>query len=179
MPAKLDLSGKKFGKLLPLHISKKEKGKVYWMCLCDCGNHTEVAAGKIKFLSTKSCGCLRKPHGLSQTELYSTWKGIIRRCSASAKGKLYEDYYGRGITISEEWLGADGYIKFINHIGKRPSKEYSVDRINNNKGYQPGNVRWATKKLQASNTRRKRVEEFSNKELIDELKKRGILSPIK
>jgi hypothetical protein len=62
-------------------------------------------------------------------------------------------YGGRGITVCEEWRGPGGFPRFLDHIGPRPSPKHSVDRIDNARGYEPGNVRWATQREQMRNTR--------------------------
>lgn len=65
--------------------------------------------------------------------------------------KSYEDYGGRGILVFFMWIGKGGFEEFLNDVGKRPSREYTLDRINGDGNYEPGNVRWATKSVQNSN----------------------------
>jgi hypothetical protein len=77
---------------------------------------------------------------------------MAARCNnPSARG--YKDYGGRGIKVCEEWRGVDGFQKFFDHVGKRPSNKHSIDRIDVNKDYEPGNVRWATRTVQNRNKR--------------------------
>jgi hypothetical protein len=89
-------------------------------------------------------------HGLSQTLEYKCWQQIKARC-LNSNHIAYPDYGGRGITIHPDWLG--NFPAFLAHIGLRPSKHYSLDRIRNDLGYEPGNVRWATR-LEQNNNRR-------------------------
>lgn len=75
---------------------------------------------------------------------------MIQRCT-NKKREDYERYGGAGIHVYFDWMGPGGFESFLNDVGKRPSKKYSLDRIDNTKSYEPGNVRWATKKVQANN----------------------------
>lgn len=147
-----DLSGKKFGKL----TVSKFVGNSKWLCLCDCGNEATVLTANLNRNNTKSCGCIKKittskratTHGLSGTKVYRCWLNIKRRCF-EVNYPSYKDYGAKGITMYEPW--AKDLTKFVEHIGHAPSEEHSVDRIDNSKGYEPGNVRWADKWEQANN----------------------------
>lgn len=88
--------------------------------------------------------------------LYKTWINIKSRCyDPNYRG--YHNYGGRGITISPLWLGPDGFATFLRDVGNKPGPEYSLDRIDNNGNYEPGNCRWATAKEQGSNRRNNRL----------------------
>lgn len=87
-------------------------------------------------------------HGMEGTPEYKVWCGIKRRC-LNENDPSYANYGGRGVTICDEWLHS--FKAFYDYIGKRPSAFYSIDRIDNNKGYEPNNVRWATKQQQSIN----------------------------
>ena len=87
--------------------------------------------------------------------------GLGFQVTAGEQGSLNKNgvncirsFPGRGIRVCDEWRGPDGYSLFLAHIGPRPSPEHSLDRIDNARGYEPGNVRWATQQVQTSNTRR-------------------------
>ena len=88
--------------------------------------------------------------GITQNSAYKCWENMIQRCT-NPKAIAYFRYGGRGITVDPTWV--NNFRLFIEHIGPRPSKYHSIDRINNSIGYIPGNVRWATAKKQANNKR--------------------------
>ena len=94
---------------------------------------------------------LGRPAASSLPE-YSPWTKMIARCT-SPQHVSFVRYGGRGITVAPSWLGIDGFARFVDHIGPRPGSDYSIDRINNDGNYEPGNVRWATPLMQARNTR--------------------------
>ena len=82
---------------------------------------------------------------------YLAWANMIRRCTYPGF-RQYDDYGGRGITVTDEWRGRDGFDRWLAEVGPRPSPKYTLDRMDNNKGYYPGNVRWATRVQQNRNT---------------------------
>lgn len=88
-------------------------------------------------------------HGLSKTPEYRIWAGIKQRCF-NPRRKEYERYGKAGITMHQPWV--ENFEEFYDHLGPRPSKTHSVDRIDNSLGYEPGNVRWATPEEQAQNS---------------------------
>lgn len=141
-------------------------------CKCDCGTYKIIAIHELLNGHTGSCGCLkhRPAEGLYGTPEHNAWRGMHTRCESSRP-----DYGGRGIKVHPEWFGKDGFQKFLNHVGKKPSEKHSLDRIDVNGNYEPGNVRWATQKEQIANQRKRlRIEQYSTMELMDELTKRGI-----
>lgn len=108
--------------------------------------------------NSTSCGCLQKEkararfltHGQSETRLFKIWLQMKQRCFNPNDDK-YADYGGRGITVKEPWLS--DFEAFRRDMGPRPSDEHSVDRVNNDGNYEPGNCRWATRLEQAANRR--------------------------
>jgi hypothetical protein len=95
-------------------------------------------------------------------DLRSIYQGMCRRCADPRRHEFHK-YGARGISVAEEWIGPGGFERFAAHIGPRPSREHSVDRIDNALGYAPGNVRWATAKEQTRNTRRNIVVTIEGK----------------
>lgn len=93
---------------------------------------------------------MRRTHRSSGTPEHNAWKNLKKRC-LNPRDPRYADYGGRGITVCDEWL--HDFPAFLAHVGKRPSPEYSIDRVLNSKGYEPGNVKWSTRIEQQNNMR--------------------------
>lgn len=125
--------------------------------LCECGTTADVALTRVRNGNTASCGCLAREvaseahtkHGMHGTPEYRSWVSMIRRCH-SVVDKDFPRYGAKGIVVCEEWRSS--FDAFYSHIGPRPNGT-TVDRINGNLGYHPGNVRWATPLQQARNRR--------------------------
>lgn len=151
-----DLSCRKFGKLTVLYdLHNNHTTHRYWLCVCDCGNLTEVMGSNLRKGHVKSCGCLvaetNKKHGKRDTKLYLVWKGIKNRCYNS-NTKRYRDYGGRGIAVCSEWK--DDFQAFYDWSMSNGYKEgLSIDRIDNDKGYSPDNCRFVNYKIQGRNKR--------------------------
>lgn len=103
---------------------------------------------------------MRFVHGKWETPEYEAYHGMIRRCYNSNHA-TYSDYGGRGITVCHRWR--ESFLSFYEDMGERPSKNHSIDRIDNDGNYEPSNCRWATPKEQQYNTRRNLLLEFNNK----------------
>lgn len=149
----IDISGERFGKLLVESLSKKRtnKGEVFWNCVCDCGGISEVRGNYLRNGTTKSCGCLKKPHGMTMTPTWQSWNGMIARCK-NKKNKRYPSYGGRGISVCRRW---ENFNNFLSDMGVRPEGK-TIDRINNDGNYEPSNCRWADRYEQQANTRKAR-----------------------
>jgi hypothetical protein len=157
-----DLTGKTFGQLTVLQCDSVPGAKTTrWKCICSCGNIKSVSAGELKSGGTKSCGCrkllLATKHGLYKTAEYAIWHTMKARC-LNPKDQGYKGYGGRGIGIHEPWV--NDFMAFYNYVGPRPTPLHSIDRINNNGNYEPGNVRWATRKEQSRNKSHTRLITF-------------------
>jgi len=157
----IDLTNKKFGRLTALGPVEQTKYGAKWLCACECGGKTTVLARSLRRGATKSCGCLNrelasarnseinKTHGRTNTPEFRAWQGMWQRCG-NVKDKNYNSYGGRGITVSEQWRSFEPFLEFI---GPRPSPDHSIDRIDVNGNYEPGNVRWAISAVQNRNKR--------------------------
>lgn len=158
----MSLIGQKIGKLTVVSFSHREKYRNQFMCKCDCGKDHLVAEISLKLKNTLSCGCLQKErasevkttHGYVRggniPPEYRTLMAMIARCT-NPKNISYPKYGGSGVGVCEEWRGANGFPNFLKCVGPKPGKGWSIGRIDNSKGYEPGNVRWETAKQQAQN----------------------------
>lgn len=164
-----DLKGQRFGKLVVDCYAGSSRGAL-WACICDCGKTTVAKGNNLRSGNTTSCGCVKRAsiasvnfsHGKTGTPEYRIWNGIIDRC-CNPNCPAYPDYGGRGITICNEWR--HDFAAFLAYVGTRPSSKHTIDRINNDLGYAPGNVRWATKIVQARNTRANRFITYGSRTL--------------
>ena len=164
MPARtIDLTGKRFGRLVVISKADRVNGMIRWLCKCDCGNETVVYGNNLRRGTTRSCGCFRHEflmatckahitHGQEPMRLYRVWGDMRSRCR-NPNHRAYKYYGGRGITICAEW---DDYTAFRDWAFAHGYREgLTIDRINNDGNYEPGNCRWITMAEQNKNKRKK------------------------
>lgn len=165
MGKKIDITGQRFGRLVAVEYSHKDKrGKSMWKCECDCGNKTVKNLILLRKGATKSCGCLlkecgkklaakfsglNKTHGDSSSQEYVAWQNMKKRCFNSSSCDYYL-YGARGITVCDRWLD---YDNFLSDVGRKPAPNYQLDRIDNLGNYEPGNCRWVTPSENLQNSR--------------------------
>lgn len=166
----IDLTGKRYGRLVVLERCEtvKHGDHVKWLCQCDCGNMAKVRSNSLRFGNTLSCGCLKidhamkhveehTKHGLSGERLYAVWKSLVSRCT-NPNNERYKDYGGRGITVCKQWLhDYESFRKWAFETGYDTAAKRNVctiDRINNEGNYEPSNCRWVDMKVQCANRRR-------------------------
>lgn len=164
-----DLTGRRFGRLLVIkrvddHVTSGGQRKVMYMCVCSCGIEKEIAGCDLRSGRTTSCGCRNREciherffiHGMRHTKPYSTWSGIKNRC-LNKNTPRYKDYGGRGITICQKWREFKMFYEDVSKLPHAFEDGYSIDRIDNDGNYEPGNVKWSTPFEQAQNKRRRSV----------------------
>lgn len=174
MKSAANLIGQVFERWTIVSRSTRKHRRVLWVCKCACGNTAEVVAGNLRHGLSRSCGCLKaeaararcsnpathpaRKHGHARnwtsktTPEYGAWQKAKFRCS-NPNDPFYPDYGGRGITMCQRWR--ESFEAFLADMGTRPGPGYSLDRIDNDRGYEPGNCRWATALEQAANRRPK------------------------
>jgi hypothetical protein len=152
-----DRAGEKYGRLTvllraPNKVEPSGAVRAMWKCVCECGNSLTVSGHALSKGHTKSCGCLMKEkepkHGMARTLAYRRWVSMVQRCT-NPNNPRFKDYGGRGITVCDQWRD---FSSFIADVGM-PEPGKTLDRIDNDRGYEPGNVRWATLEEQQNNRR--------------------------
>jgi hypothetical protein len=158
-PKPVDMTGRVFGKLTVLGPTEGKRAP----CRCECGRSIQVLVSNLRSGNTRSCGCLRmrllrdgiaKKHGGWGTRAYSSWTSLMDRC-LNPNNPAFARYGGRGIGVSYRW---QRFENFLEDMGERPEGT-SIDRIDNDRGYEPGNCRWATPAEQRRNQRTTKLRE--------------------
>ena len=171
MPSAIQVKqGQRFGRLKVLGIAPNIGERRALKLKCDCGTKCIKKLIDLTTGKTKSCGCLfleslsnRRTHGFSRTPTYTVWCDMIRRCE-KRQNKSYPNYGGRGIKVCERW---HKFENFLADMGERPGDGYEIDRIDNNGGYRPGNVRWISDGSAQMRNQRKRKESGSKYRGVD------------
>jgi hypothetical protein len=159
----IDRTNQKYGKLTvisraPDATIKGGQKRIMWRCLCECGAETIVGAANLANGHTKSCGCkVReacsksfKRHGQTETKAYRAWCLMKTRCT-NPSVSTYVNYGARGIKICDKWFNS--FEAFLSDMGHPPSPTHSLDRINSDGNYEPGNCRWSDPYEQSNNRR--------------------------
>jgi len=158
---------RRYGRLQPLGIRfQRRQGAplVAFYCRCDCGAEKWVLKKNL-LNGTSSCGCATKGkrtrHGATssgrRTPEYVAWRSMIQRCTQPGTAS-YDSYGGRGITICERWQGDEGFEHFLHDLGPKPSKNFSLDRIDNDGNYAPENVCWVKRELNIAESTLRLIE---------------------
>jgi hypothetical protein len=158
-----DITGMKFNKLTALCIvGKYSDGSSLWKCECQCGGEAITIAGRLIKGLKRDCGCDRferrsnisKTHGLSKTRFYKAWVGMKERCY-KPNHISHKNYYDKGIKVCDRWL--ESFENFLADMKEGYTDELTLDRIDNSKGYNKDNCRWATYIEQTNNVSTNRI----------------------
>ena len=176
----IDLTGLRFGRLTAIKKVKRDADtRAYWFCSCDCGSSSVTSGKNLRNGSAKSCGCIaaenaslwmssdefsehRKrgatTHGEKRRNYisseYKVWLGMKRRCFDKSY-KDFSTYGGRGITVCDRWNNS--FELFLCDMGRRPSEDHQIDRIDPDKGYYKDNCRWVHRSINAAENRRSNI----------------------
>lgn len=164
----IDLTGQKFSRWTVISRSGNRGRLTYWNCQCECGNKADVGSSALRDGRSRSCGCLKNEetkersvtHGMSHSKEYSSWNDMMKRCY-NKNASHYNNYGGRGIAVCDRWLK---FENFYADMGDR-LEGTSIDRIDNNGNYEPGNCKWSTRKEQCNNRRSNRFVTYAGKTL--------------
>lgn len=153
MNSRLQLIGQRFCRLVVVEDAGRQGKRSLWRCRCDCGGERLATGTKLREGQIKSCGCMRregnsKTHGLSTTPEYAVWVCMMHRCY-NPKRSDYQHYGGRGIRVCARWKK---FENFYADMAPRPPG-WTLERRDNNKGYNTNNCCWADRKTQARNRR--------------------------
>lgn len=153
----LELTGKVFGRLIVLSRAPNKGKRSAWLCRCECGREVVVAGTKLVHDKQRGCGCKKgnPSHRMCDSAEYQSWQNAVTRCTNPKRAEWHR-YGGRGIKVCERW---QKFESFYADMGPKPGPEYTLDRIDNDGNYEPGNCRWVTRKEQSLNYSRNIVFE--------------------
>lgn len=156
--------GQVFGRLT-VKARAPNKGRYgAWFCVCECGAETRVITAALRSGNTRSCGCLAREMSAARVKsvvthghttggemhpLYRRWREMRQRCN-NPNAPSFKDYGGRGLKVADRW---QDFVAFLEDMGPGFQPGLTLERINNDRGYEPGNVRWATYAEQSANRR--------------------------
>lgn len=180
--ARQKLEGRRFSNWEVLELVEMKRGGAVYLCRCDCGAAKAVHYSNLVSGRTKSCGCQRsqrishrmKRHGHASragglaSPTYSTWASMIQRCT-NPKVRCWERYGGRGISVCPRWL--ESFENFLADMGEKPRKGMSIERLDSDGNYQPGNCVWASARTQNRN----KTNTYLTPEIVQQLQS-GVLS---
>lgn len=157
----IDITGRRFGRLVAVQRAERIGGHTAWECVCDCGKRTVVKTSNLTVGKTQSCGCLWLEkararllvHGDSNTKLYGVYRTILSRCYTPTETS-YDRYGAIGITVADVWRCKDGYMNFKEWaMANGYADGLTIDRIDVNGNYCPENCRWVSPYVQNRNKR--------------------------
>jgi hypothetical protein len=173
----IPVAGEKFNYWTLIEFTGWIRTTQRWKCMCKCGvTRDGISMNDLRTGKSKSCGCIMLEthftHGMANTSEYKIWAGMIQRCT-NPLNDAYKNYGTRGITVCDRWLNS--FENFYADMGRRPSKEMTIDRIDNDKGYYPDNCKWSDKFEQNQNKRETLFVfiDGARRSLSDECRKRG------
>lgn len=166
----IDLTGQRIGRLVVIGriVLPTKTDRAMWRCRCDCGAVLVRSGGNLRRGTVASCGCYKREvaasfsgtHGQSKSLTYESWTQMRQRC-LNPNHHAWASYGGRGITICAAW---GSFEQFLTDMGERPVGT-TLDRIDSNRGYEPGNCRWASNKEQQRNKRNNHLIEYEGERL--------------